>query len=63
MLEQLVAEQPLRERLRRALMLVDEAAPVASELLAAAPGLKVLVTSRAPLRLYGEHEYAVVPPA
>ncbi|HEY7454733.1 MAG TPA: BTAD domain-containing putative transcriptional regulator [Thermoleophilaceae bacterium] len=36
---------------------VDDAAPVAGELLAAAPGLKVLVTSRAPLRLYGEHEY------
>jgi DNA-binding SARP family transcriptional activator len=42
---------------------VDEAAPVASELLAAAPGLKVLVTNRAPLRLYGEHEYRLAAPA
>jgi predicted ATPase/DNA-binding SARP family transcriptional activator len=40
---------------------VDDAAPVVSELLSAAPGLKVLVTSRTPLRLYGEHEYAVPP--
>ena len=40
---------------------VDEAAPVVSELLAAAPGLCVLVTSRALLRLSGEHEYRVPP--
>jgi predicted ATPase/DNA-binding SARP family transcriptional activator len=32
-----------------------------SELLAAAPRLLVLATSRAPLRLAGEHEYAVPP--
>lgn len=31
------------------------------ELLRAAPGLKVLVTSRAPLHVYGEREYAVPP--
>jgi predicted ATPase/class 3 adenylate cyclase/DNA-binding CsgD family transcriptional regulator len=37
------------------------AAPLVGELLAAAPRLKVLVTSRAVLRLYGEREF-VVPP-
>jgi predicted ATPase/DNA-binding SARP family transcriptional activator len=40
---------------------VDDAAPVVSGLLLAAPDLKVLATSRAPLRLYGEHEYPVPP--
>jgi predicted ATPase/class 3 adenylate cyclase len=38
---------------------VLEAAPIVSELLSAAPNLKVLATSRIPLRLYGEHEYSV----
>ena len=38
---------------------VDEAAPVVSRLLAAARDLKVLVTSRSRLHLYGEHEYHV----
>ncbi|WP_183099317.1 AfsR/SARP family transcriptional regulator, partial [Nocardioides pelophilus] len=33
---------------------VEDAAPVVSDLLAAAPGLRVLVTSRVRLRLYGE---------
>ncbi len=37
------------------------AAPLVAELLAAAPALKVLVTSRAVLHLYGEREYAVSP--
>jgi len=52
---------------KRMLLLVDnfeqvlEAAPVVSELLSTAPNLKVLVTSRIPLRLYGEHEYSVPP--
>ena len=40
---------------------VLEAAPVVTEMLSGAPNLKVLVTSRIPLRLYGEHEYAVPP--
>ncbi|HWQ11916.1 MAG TPA: tetratricopeptide repeat protein [Roseiflexaceae bacterium] len=40
---------------------VADAAPLVGELLAAAPGLKALVTSRAALHLYGEHEYAVPP--
>ncbi len=37
------------------------AAPLVGELLAACPGLKVLATSRAPLHVYGEHEYPVPP--
>ena len=36
-----------------------QAAPKAAELLAAAPTLKMLVTSRAPLHIYGEHEFPV----
>ena len=40
---------------------VDEAAPALGRLLEAAPGVKLLVTSRHVLRLYGEHEYAVPP--
>ncbi|MGI8607240.1 MAG: BTAD domain-containing putative transcriptional regulator, partial [Gaiellaceae bacterium] len=38
-----------------------EAAPLVGELLAAAPGLTALVTSRAPLRVSGEHEYSLAP--
>jgi len=40
---------------------VIAAAPVVSELLMAAPDLEVLVTSREPLHLYGEHEFPVLP--
>jgi predicted ATPase len=40
---------------------VEAAAAVVGELLAAAPGLKVLVTSRVVLRLYGETEFNVSP--
>jgi predicted ATPase/Tfp pilus assembly protein PilF len=66
-------EQPLDETLkdylseRRLLLVLDnfeqvlEAAPTITELLAEAPGLKVLATSRAPLGLYGEHEFPVPP--
>jgi predicted ATPase/class 3 adenylate cyclase len=66
-------EQPLDESLkdylseRRVLLVLDNfeqvlgAAPTVTELLAGAPGLKVLATSRAPLGLYGEKEYAVPP--
>jgi predicted ATPase len=38
-----------------------DAGPAVSALLATAPNLKVLVTSRAPLHLSGEHEYSVPP--
>jgi predicted ATPase len=68
-----VAGRPLVESLvaslreRSLLLVLDnveqllEAAPVIAGLLAACPGLKVLATSRAPLRLSGEHEYPVPP--
>ena len=62
-------EAALREfvRDRELLILMDnfeqvlEATPLLEELLAAAPRLKVLATSRAALRLYGEHEFPVPP--
>ena len=37
------------------------AAPAVAELLAACPNLRILVTSRAALHLYGEHEFPVPP--
>jgi predicted ATPase/DNA-binding XRE family transcriptional regulator len=40
---------------------VVEAAPLLTALLGAAPGLKLLVTSREPLRLRGEKEFSVPP--
>lgn len=40
---------------------VTAAAPQVSRLLAACPGLKILVTSRASLHLSGEHEFPVLP--
>ena len=40
---------------------VGAAAAVVDEMLAAVPGLKVLVTSRAVVHLYGEHEFSVPP--
>lgn len=40
---------------------VTSAADLVSEMLAAAPMIKVLVTSRILLRLYGEHEFPVPP--
>ncbi len=52
---------------KRMLLVLDNfeqviaAAPLLSELLAAAPHLKILVTSRAVLHLYGEHEFNVPP--
>ncbi|MCI0710682.1 MAG: LuxR C-terminal-related transcriptional regulator [Chloroflexi bacterium] len=52
---------------RELLLLLDnfehviQAAPLVSELLTAAPAVKVMVTSREPLRLAGEQEYPVPP--
>jgi non-specific serine/threonine protein kinase len=40
---------------------VTPASPVVGDLLAATPRLKVLVTSRSSLRVYGEHDYPVPP--
>jgi predicted ATPase len=40
---------------------VVSAAPVIAQLLTAAPKLKALVTSQAPLHVYGEHEFPVPP--
>ncbi len=54
-------------RRKRLLLVIDNfehllaAVPLVGELLAEAPGLKVLATSREPLRVYGEREFAVPP--
>jgi predicted ATPase/DNA-binding XRE family transcriptional regulator len=54
-------------RQRQLLLVLDnfehvvEAAPLVADLLAASPGLKVLVTSRVRLRVSAEHEHAVPP--
>jgi predicted ATPase/class 3 adenylate cyclase len=40
---------------------VNDAAPGIAELLVRAPNISVLVTSRSPLRVYGEREYPVPP--
>jgi predicted ATPase/DNA-binding SARP family transcriptional activator len=40
---------------------VLEAAPLVGDLLTASPRLKVLVTSRSPLHVYGEHDYRLAP--
>jgi len=65
--------EPLADTLKRALaqrellLLIDnfehviKAAPLVSELLAASSCLKVLITSREPLRIAGEQEYLVPP--
>jgi predicted ATPase/DNA-binding SARP family transcriptional activator len=63
------AEESLDEELvgREMLLLLDnfeqllDAAPVVGELLQAAPGLRVLTTSRARLHVYGEHELEIPP--
>lgn len=64
---------PLRESVPRylrekvLLLLLDNfehvlpAAPLVADLLTACPALKVLVTSRTPLRVYGEHAAPVLP--
>ena len=65
----IVQPQELADRLRetRLLLVLDnfehllEAAPIVSELLEASAGLRVLATSRRPLRVAGEREYRVEP--
>lgn len=63
-------QESLKEYLRKSvtaplLLLIDNfehllsAAPMLTEWLALAPGLKILVTSRAALRVHGEHEFAL----
>jgi len=62
-------EEDLRDSLgnKELLLVLDnfeqvvDAAPLVGELLSACPGLRVLATSRVPLHVYGEHEYAVRP--
>ena len=52
---------------RRMLLVVDncehilESTPLFADWLAAAPGLKLLCTSRVPLDIYGEHEWPLLP--
>ena len=52
---------------RRVLLVLDnfeqllDATPTVIELLQAAPALKILVTSREPLRVIGEHQFPVLP--
>ncbi|MGH9529254.1 MAG: protein kinase domain-containing protein [Terriglobales bacterium] len=38
-----------------------KAAPIVAEMMGLAPNLKIMVTSRAPLHIYGEHEFPVPP--
>jgi predicted ATPase len=70
-----IGGQPLIETLKEylqnlsspLLLLIDNfehmiaAAPMLAELMAPAPNLKLLVTSRAPLHVYDEHEFPVPP--
>ena len=65
--QSLAAQLTERVHGKHLLLLLDNfeqvvlAAPLVVELLQAAPRLKVLVTSREPLRVYGEHEFLVQP--
>ena len=63
-----ILKEALREQLRAPLLLLLDnfehliaAAPTVAELLATAHNLKILVTSRAVLHVYGEHEFPVPP--
>jgi predicted ATPase len=61
-------KENLRESLRSPMLLLldnfehlADAAPLVSDLLGAGPSLKILVTSRSALHVYGEHEFPVPP--
>jgi predicted ATPase len=63
-----ILKKSLQESLRAPMLLLLDnfehlvpAAPTVAELLAAGPNLKILVTSRAALHVYGEHEFPVPP--
>jgi predicted ATPase/serine/threonine protein kinase len=63
-----ILKKNFRDSLRASMLLVldnfehlMQAAPTVAELLAAAPHLKILVTSRAALHVYGEQEFPVPP--
>jgi predicted ATPase len=63
-----ILKENLQHSLRLPILLVldnfeqlVQAAPTVAELLAVAPNLKILVTSRAALHVYGEHEFPVPP--
>jgi len=63
-----ILKENLQDSLRaQMLLLLDnfehlvQAAPTVAELLAMGPNLKILVTSRAALHVYGEHEFPVPP--
>src|SRR5580658_5461785 len=63
-----ILKKNFRDSLRASMMLVldnfehlMQAAPTVAELLAMAPNLKILVTSRAALHVYGEQEFPVPP--
>ena len=64
-LEQL--KQHLRDSRTNSLIIIDNfehllpTAPIVAELLTTAPRVKMLVTSRAPLHIYGEREFPVPP--
>jgi predicted ATPase/serine/threonine protein kinase len=63
-----ILKKNLQDSLRRPVLLVLDnfehlvkAVPTVAELLAAGPNLKILVTSRSALHVYGEHEFPVPP--
>ena len=63
-----ILKQNLQDSLRAPmLLLLDnfehlvQAAPIVAEILTMGPNLKIMVTSRAALHLYGEHEFPVPP--
>ena len=63
-----ILKRNLQDSLRApVLLLLDnfehlvQAVPTVAEILAAGTNLKILVTSRAPLHLYGEHEFSLPP--